>query len=174
MLTFKRLTPATPTLQQNEDGCLRLDIANSLEALAFALDRLDGFLGQKDASPRLAYVARLVLEELVANTIHYGYDDQDVHSIRLCFRIGPPATMTIEDDGHPFNPLAEAPEPDLDAAAEERAIGGLGIHMVRSMTASQDYQRQEGVNRIEIVFLPDDNYSGNPAQTSASGYSKRG
>jgi sigma-B regulation protein RsbU (phosphoserine phosphatase) len=155
MLTFKRLAPGKPAVQRNGDGCLELDIANNLDALATAIDRLDGFLEQQDASPRLAYVARLVLEELVANTIYYGYDDQDTHSIHLRFRIGPPAAMVLEDDGHPFDPLAEAPEPDLDTTAEDRAIGGLGIHMVRSMTASQEYQRKDGINRLEIVFLSD-------------------
>ena len=42
-------------------------------------------------------------------------------------------TIEIRDDGKPFNPLSDAPEPDLDAGIEDRPIGGLGIHLVLTM-----------------------------------------
>ena len=155
MLMLRRLTPSVAEDQQTMHGCLQMDIANTMEALAASLDRLEAFIEREDGQPRLAYVARLVLEELVANTINYGYDDQEVHSIRVVFSIGPPASMRIEDDGHAFSPLADAPEPDLATPADERAIGGLGIHMARAMTASMDYQRNGNLNRLDIVFLPD-------------------
>ena len=135
---------------------LRLDITNRLDALNEAIERLDAFLEAESAPLKLAYVARLTLEELVTNTIKYGYDNPDEHRISVVLQLGSPATMTIEDDGHPFNPLTDAPEPDLAASAEDRPIGGLGLHMVKSMTASLDYQREGHHNRFRVVFADRD------------------
>ena len=138
------------------ESTLRLDIANRLDALNEALERLEAFLEAEGAPLKLAYVARLTLEELATNTIKYGYDNPDEHHIGVVVQLGSPATMTIEDDGHPFNPLTDAPEPDLAASAEDRPIGGLGLHMVKSLTASLDYQRQGHHNRLRVVFADGD------------------
>ena len=152
MLMFRRVVTSVPAAPPDGEGCLRLDIANHQEGLANALDQLDGFLAAAVPLQTLPYVARLVLEELVTNTIKYGYSDDDVHYIRVVLRIGPPATMVIEDDGQPFNPLLDAPAPDLEAATEERPIGGLGLHMVKTMAKSLAYRREGGINRLDIVL----------------------
>ncbi len=58
--------------------------------------------------------------------------------------------MTIADDGVPFNPLG-AEAPDIDASLEEREIGGLGIHLVRSLMDDVSYQRRIGKNVMTLV-----------------------
>ena len=59
--------------------------------------------------------------------------------------------MLIADDGRPFDPLTEAPEPDLESAIEDRPIGGLGVHLVRTMMDEVRYRREEGKNRLTLV-----------------------
>lgn len=147
--------PSTLKSEWGEDDCLRLTIVNHLESLAESLILFERFLKNAGASPKLTYMALLALEELVSNTIKYGYDDPGQHPICLVFTMGPPAVMTIQDHGHPFNPLVDAPLPELDAGAEERAIGGLGLHMVRRLANSLSYRRVDGINRIDIVFSSD-------------------
>ncbi|MBK1720256.1 ATP-binding protein [Thiocystis violacea] len=132
---------------------LRLDFVNRSDDLDAALDRLESFMESEHAGPKLTHAARLVLEELLTNTLKYGYDDSDAHPLRVDFGLGPPATLRIEDDGHPFDPTARAPAPVLDAAVEDRPIGGLGLHLVRSLTASLRYARHDGLNRLDVVFL---------------------
>lgn len=132
---------------------LRLDLVNRADSLSTALDQLEAFLQSADASLKLTYTARLVLEELLTNTIKYGYDDSDAHPLHVDVCLGPPATMRIEDDGRPFDPTAQAPPATLDASIEDRPIGGLGLHMVRAQTAALHYARQDGVNRLDVVFL---------------------
>lgn len=137
------------------ESSLRLDIANRLDTLNESLDRLDDFLEREGIALKLAYIIRLAFEELVTNTIKYGYDNHGEHHkyhIGVLLTLGSPATMIIEDDGHPFNPLTDAPQPDLEASAENHPIGGLGLHMVRTMTVSLDYQRDGGINRLKVVF----------------------
>jgi len=123
MLMLRRFAGTEPVAQSDEAGRLHLDIANRPEGLAAALGRLETWLGTADIPQAVHYVARLVLEELVTNTIKYGYPNGGAHCIHVVVSRGPPATMTIEDDGQPFNLLLDAPLPDLDAGAAERPIG---------------------------------------------------
>jgi anti-sigma regulatory factor (Ser/Thr protein kinase) len=109
-------------------------------------------MNQAGATPRLTYAVMLVVEELVTNTIKYGYDDREEHRIRLTLELSTPVSLCIEDDGHAFDPLTQAPAVALDAAVEERPIGGLGLHMVRAETASMRYRRIQDTNRLEVEF----------------------
>jgi anti-sigma regulatory factor (Ser/Thr protein kinase) len=55
----------------------------------------------------------------------------------------------IEDDAQPFNPL-EAPPPDVNAPLRERPLGGLGIHLARTMMDAMAYRRENGKNILTI------------------------
>ena len=59
--------------------------------------------------------------------------------------------LTVEDAGAPFDPTRSR-EPDIDESLDERAIGGLGLHLVRSLADVFSYQRVGCVNRTVVVF----------------------
>ena len=95
-------------------------------------------------------LATLALEELVTNCIKYGYDDQAEHLIEVTMSITESElVMVFTDDGHSFNPL-ELPEPDTSLPIEDRAVGGLGIHMLRKMSDRMEYVDSGGENRITL------------------------
>ncbi|MEQ9575215.1 MAG: ATP-binding protein, partial [Rhodospirillales bacterium] len=52
----------------------------------------------------------------------------------------------------PFNPL-EMPDPDVEAALEDREIGGLGIFLARQMMDVIRYRRADGFNCLTLVKL---------------------
>jgi hypothetical protein len=54
------------------------------------------------------------------------------------------------DDGPPFDPLAHS-SPDLDAPAEQRPIGGLGIAIVRALVDRGRYRRKGDCNHLRLV-----------------------
>ncbi len=111
---------------------------------------LTRFLEANGIGGRSAYVANLALEELGTNILKYGYDDRELHEILLQIQVRPGALqLLLEDDGHPFDPLA-SPEPALDRPVEERIPGGLGIHLVRKMADRIEYQRCAGRNRVTV------------------------
>jgi serine/threonine-protein kinase RsbW len=98
-------------------------------------------------TPQSTFSVNLALDEVVTNIIRYAYNDNGpAHPIlvRLTFEDGVLAAQ-VEDNGRAFNPL-EAPAPDIDASIEERPVGGLGIHLVRSMMDSVEYRRDDGRN----------------------------
>jgi anti-sigma regulatory factor (Ser/Thr protein kinase) len=128
----------------------------TLRADADALEAVEGFVSafvqehgiEGDDEGRIC----IVLEELLTNLVKYGYADASAPGmvdIGLTLE-GNRLTIEFSDDGQPFDPLAQ-PAPDLDAATEEREIGGLGIHILRSLADEADYSRRGGRNVIRLV-----------------------
>lgn len=92
----------------------------------------------------------LVLDEVITNIIDYGYDDAADHEIRVTLAVeGDRLTIEVEDDARHFDPL-KAPPPDLDLPLEERPVGGLGIHIVRTLMEAVEYQRRDGRNVLTM------------------------
>ena len=58
-------------------------------------------------------------------------------------------TLTIEDEGIPFNPL-EMKEPEVPADLIDVRIGGLGIHIVRKLMDDIRYNRKQGRNKLTM------------------------
>jgi serine/threonine-protein kinase RsbW len=111
---------------------------------------VDAFGEAEGLHPDAIFSVTLALDEVVTNIIRYAHDDgrQHVIAVRLTVESGV-LRAEVEDDGRDFNPL-QAPPPDLDASLEERPIGGLGIHLVRSVMSSVAYRRQAGRNVLTM------------------------
>lgn len=93
----------------------------------------------------------LASDELVTNTISYGYDDALEHRITIDLDLSDAAvTMTITDDGRKFDPLS-APEADTSIPLEEKKIGGLGIHLVKAMMDEINYKYENNRNSISMI-----------------------
>ena len=106
---------------------------------------------QEDWPPELVFRVNLALEELGLNIINYGHDE-GLHEIEFTVTSQAEAvTIEISDDGRPFDPLSDAPVPDVSASIEDRRIGGLGVHLVRTMMDDLRYQRVGGRNHITLV-----------------------
>ncbi|NJD37987.1 MAG: ATP-binding protein [Geobacter sp.] len=94
----------------------------------------------------------LVVEEAVINIMLYAYPDGGGSlAVELWQGDGQLLHLQLEDQGPPFNPL-EPRKLDLSAPLEERSIGGLGVHLVQSLSDGMSYQRENGSNRLELVF----------------------
>ncbi len=125
---------------------------NTIDSISKLADVVAQF-GQANGLPQSTVMSlNLVLEELIANTIYYGYDDHDTHHIytHLLYDTDT-VTAVVTDDGRPFNPL-DAPEVDIDTVLDDRGIGGLGIHFVKSLAKELVYERTGDTNRITIVM----------------------
>jgi anti-sigma regulatory factor (Ser/Thr protein kinase) len=111
-------------------------------------------LGQRESWPdSLTFKVNLVLEELGLNILSYGGAGMDRRPEVEIVLTSEDDTLTIEvsDDGYPFNPLEDAAEPNLDALLDDRSIGGLGVHLVRTLMDDLSYQRTAGKNCLKMV-----------------------
>jgi len=95
----------------------------------------------------------LVLEELFTNVVFYAFEDKNEHLIHMSFMLidAHQLQIRIEDDGKPFNLLEKKVTDIFDKPLEERQIGGLGIHFVREMMNSVDYQRADHKNIVTLT-----------------------
>src|SRR5262245_41715216 len=88
----------------------------------------------------------LAVDEMLTNVISYGFPAGGDAWIDVRARLEDGVfAVEIEDEGQAFDPVAVA-EPSLDGAVEERSVGGLGIHIARSMVDEMTYRRDAGRN----------------------------
>lgn len=135
---------------------LRLLLDNQDTALQRIDEAVEGFGVEQDWPPDLLFQVRLVLEELAINVISYGFESGG-NMFEVVLR-STPDRLVIEcsDDSWPFNPLTDSPEPDVEAALEDRNVGGLGIHLVRTMMDEVEYERKDGKNCLTLVKRRDE------------------
>jgi serine/threonine-protein kinase RsbW len=94
---------------------------------------------------------KLAVDEACTNVIEHGYKGMDPGSIILSFRIEPGRILVqITDFGHLFEPEA-APKPDLEAALEDRELGGLGLYLIYQTMDNIDYQSSEEGNTLTFT-----------------------
>jgi anti-sigma regulatory factor (Ser/Thr protein kinase) len=128
-------------------------VSLKVEASASGLDQIAGAaeeMAERESWPAdLSFWVNLVLEEMTVNVVNYG---GEVSEIEVSLASDSESiTIEITDDGAPFDPLTEAPEPDIEAKMEDRRIGGLGVHIVRTVMDELHYRREEGKNHLVMT-----------------------
>lgn len=130
---------------------LSLEIDPRVEELNAITAAVEQFGDAERWPPDMIFQINLVIEELGLNIMTHG-KTKELGKIEITLTAdGESLTVEIVDNGHPFDPTSEAPEPDLDVELGERTIGGLGIHIVRSLVDSLRYRRQGGKNHVTLV-----------------------
>ena len=94
----------------------------------------------------------LALEEWVANVINYAYPKGMRGHVEVTADVNDDVlTLVIKDHGTAFDPTQHA-EVDINAELDERTIGGLGIHLIRTIMDTVEYQRTaDGYNRLVLT-----------------------
>lgn len=128
---------------------MRIELSNSLDELPRLAEELEQFGESAGLSVKDVMQLNLVLEELVTNTISYGYEgasgprsivvelNRDESGLRV----------VVEDDAREYDPFQRA-EPDLGLPLEQKPVGGLGVHLVREIMDECRYERVDGHNRL--------------------------
>ena len=130
---------------------LSMAIRTSRDELARITAAIEG-LGQQDDWPDdLVFRVNLVLEELVLNIIDYGQDGRDPDIALEIESDVDVIRIELSDRGRPFDPLTEAPEPDLTSPVDQRSMGGLGVHLTKTLMDEVRYSREASRNRLSIV-----------------------
>ncbi|MDR3242386.1 MAG: ATP-binding protein [Clostridiales Family XIII bacterium] len=90
----------------------------------------------------------LVVEEVFVNIANYAYETEGIATIR-CTAENTYISMEFLDNGRPYNPLANR-DPDITLSAKERALGGLGIFIVKNIMDEVRYRRENGQNILSM------------------------
>lgn len=125
---------------------LQYRLKNKIEEISTLAENIEKFAADNNLPGEMAFQVNLSLDELLTNTISYGFPAGGEHEITVEIVLaGDMLVITTQDDGLAFNPLEQS-EPDLSQDIEERPIGGLGIHLVRNMMDNIEYRREANKN----------------------------
>ncbi len=129
---------------------LEISLVNDLKEVARVAEQIDEFCTAQDITSEVAYAVNLALDEILTNTISYGYDDDEPHRIEITVGLeAEDLAIVIVDDSAAFD-LSNAPTPDIGASLDERPLGGLGLFLVHQMMDSVEYRREEGRNIVTL------------------------
>jgi len=118
-----------------------------ISKLTLFIDELGEELG---LSPELVFNLNLVLEEAVSNVILYAYPKGEHENISLTAKKTENQLLfVLTDTGKEFDPTL-MPDADVNLAAEDRQIGGLGIFLIRQIMNRVEYQRIDGRNVLTL------------------------
>ena len=146
VVLIRRLPLAKPLLEDFEERTTRAgatwqrrqEFKRSFDALPGIFAFIQRCLAQDGIGADARYAVEFTVEELFTNMVKYNpggtgrigleIDRDDGH---LVCRLSDP------DSG--FFDVTAAPDADVNAAAEQREPGGLGLHLIRRMVESLDY-----------------------------------
>ncbi|UCE32326.1 MAG: ATP-binding protein, partial [Burkholderiales bacterium] len=94
---------------------------------------------------------RLAVEEACTNLIEHAYPADAPGPIELTVSADDDRVVVeIRDQAPPFDPAGLSP-PDLGADWQDRPVGGLGWHLIRSVMDEVRYVSDAAGNRLTLV-----------------------
>lgn len=138
-----------PALSQAHEA--GISFSNRLEEL----NRFHQFLERVALEHQLPGAVRnaldLAVTEWLTNVISYGFakDEQGRIDLKLVCSESE-VRVEVADSGLPFNPL-DHPVVDTSVPLTDKPIGGLGIHMIRSLMDRLIYTREHGKNFLTLI-----------------------
>jgi anti-sigma regulatory factor (Ser/Thr protein kinase) len=131
-------------------------VANASRSFPRQIDALDEifafvseFTGQHDIDKRTEVTLYLVVEELFTNLVRHNKGGGDSIDLTLDRADGRLHLELVDVDVEPFDPASVAPVA-IDAEIDDRMPGGLGVHLVRKMVDSLDYDYETDSRRMRV------------------------
>ncbi len=126
-----------------------------MEAVTDNIPRVTAFIDEQlealDCPMKAQMQLDVAIDELFGNIAHYAYaPGSGKATVRFHFdEATRTASVVFEDRGVPFDPLKKS-DPNVNGAAHEREIGGLGIFLVKKTMDHMAYRFENGMNILTI------------------------
>lgn len=125
----------------------RFELESRPEGVAPTLDALETTVIESGLTQELALELRLLGEESITNVVKYA----NAATIEVALDVSETSVvLEVRDDGRHFDPLSAA-TPALEANVEERPLGGLGIHLIQTLTDEVSYERRQHWNVLRLT-----------------------
>ncbi len=139
-----------------DDVCLSIDPSYlRLEAKSSSLPQLIDAFNAHALSCGVAKLqtntVRLVMEEVFVNALHHGQLSLNTVEFYFAYDRGHLLVEMI-DSGIAFNPFEDSPDASLGLDIDDVEIGGLGVHLIKSMTQRYAYQRRRNNNHVCVLI----------------------
>ena len=127
-----------------------LTLPNDINTIPQLNEFIDAVCEELEIDMALAMSLNLAMEEAVVNVMDYAYPEGTEGEVGIeAIADETQLHFTISDSGKPFDPTAKE-EVDTTLSAEERPIGGLGIHLIRQLMDNISYERKDGKNILRL------------------------
>ena len=129
----------------------KLVLEAKVENLVAVNEFVDEILQPLNCSMKIQMQLELAVEEIFVNIANYAYGESTGKAFITGRILENPLRLELVfmDEGTPYNPLARK-DPDLEQKMEDRAIGGLGIYLVKKNVEEITYSYQEGKNVLTL------------------------
>ena len=127
----------------------------TLEAKIENIPRVTAFIDEQlealDCPMKAQMQIDVAIDELFGNISHYAYaPGSGEATVGFDFdETARTVSVIFSDRGIPFDPLGRS-DPNVNAPAQERDIGGLGIFLVKKTMDSLEYRFENGKNVLTI------------------------
>ena len=149
-----------------DEKALEISLVNDLREIARVAAQIDDFCAARDLGPQVAYAVNLSIDEILTNTISYGYNDEEPHRIEIIVCMEAKTFVVVIVDNSTAFDLSQAPEStNIEASLENRPLGGLGLFLVHQMMDSVGYRRVEGCNIVTLTKETDAGADSDTGQT---------
>ena len=127
-----------------------ITLTNDIEQVPQLADFVDMVCEEVGFDPTMTIQMNLAIEEAVVNVMTYAYPTGTIGNVNIEAQANDERLkFIITDSGIPFDPTTKS-EVDTTLSAEKRPIGGLGIHLVRQLMDSINYERVDGKNVLTL------------------------
>ena len=124
-------------------------VSNNLADCEKIFSLLETLINKAGIPQDIHHDLKLAIEETFTNIVSYAFDDEARHDITLQLNTNNDHLgITFIDDGLKFDPLS-----DCDKSLDPEALcdGGMGIHIIRSLSDHQEYNRVGQTNVFTVT-----------------------
>lgn len=122
------------------------DISSLQNIFAF----VEQFVSSHDIASSIAYPVQLAIEELFTNILKYQSDGKSDVVVALEKSDTKLVIQLLDFDSEPFD-LTESEDVNTHEYIQQKQPGGLGIHLVKQMVDSIDYQYNNRTTTITLT-----------------------
>ena len=118
------------------------------------LEMISDFIRQQAGLSNLGFKKTwelmLAIDEITSNIVSYAASDKDNCKIKVVWKVEKNCiTVSIYDNGRPFNPL-KIPEEESNLIEENKRLGGMNPELVKKMVDEAFYKRENGLNCVML------------------------
>ncbi len=130
---------------------LSVSILNKHSEIQKIRKEFESFANENQMANDVRRNTKIALDEIISNTIEYGYEKYSGDKIKVNFLIDQ-TNLVIEiiDNAKIYN-ILERNDPDISKSIEEKPIGGLGVHLVKSLMNEVKYDCINGKNHLTLI-----------------------
>ena len=139
-------------MEENKSSLSRsITLPNDVAEVPVLAEFVEGVCEEAGMDMPTTMQLNLAIEEAVVNVMDYAYPAGEKGEVVVDAVVNDGLLqIVIRDHGTPFDPTANG-DVDTTLSAEERNIGGLGIHLIRTIMDTVSYERVGDSNVLTLT-----------------------